>query len=161
MFLENDESIVYFALPVVSTEHKVITPVKFISKSKLKHKCIYKGKCPHRGYDLSQETPINGVITCPLHGLKFDVKTKKNNQKSTIIMDHEEEQTLGQRVAAFIKEKRTALGMSQRQFAIHVFGDITKQAWICNIETNKKGLTLDTAGRILKALNADVDIIEF
>tara|TARA_R110002020_G_C16207867_1_gene766787 strand:- start:66 stop:290 length:225 start_codon:yes stop_codon:yes gene_type:complete len=71
------------------------------------------------------------------------------------------EQTLGQRIAQFIKEKRTALGMNQRQFAVHVFNDIRKQPWICDIETGKKGLTLDTAGRILKALNADVEIIEF
>lgn len=72
-----------------------------------------------------------------------------------------EEQTLGQRIAEHIKEKRIALGMSQRQFAVHVFGDIRKQPWICDIETNKKGLTLDTAGRILNALNCDIEIIEF
>lgn len=47
------------------------TPVSMISKSKLKHKCIYKGKCPHRGYDLTLVKPNKGVITCPLHGLKF------------------------------------------------------------------------------------------
>lgn len=41
------------------------------TKSKLKHRCIHKGKCPHRGYDLSQVVPVNGIITCPLHGLKF------------------------------------------------------------------------------------------
>ncbi len=66
----------YFAMACVSTEQKVITPTSFISKSKLKHKCIHKGKCPHRGYDLSQEVPVDGVITCPLHGLKFDKDTK-------------------------------------------------------------------------------------
>lgn len=43
----------------------------------LKHKCIHKNKCPHRGYDLRQEVPQNGVIVCPLHGLKFDYKTKE------------------------------------------------------------------------------------
>jgi hypothetical protein len=45
--------------------------------SKLKHKCIHKGKCPHRGYDLSQEPTVNGVITCPLHGLQFNSETKQ------------------------------------------------------------------------------------
>ena len=34
-------------------------------------------KCPHRGYDLSKEPIVNGVITCPLHNLKFDAITKK------------------------------------------------------------------------------------
>lgn len=59
----------------ISTTEKVITPIEFIKKSKLKHKCIHKGKCPHRGYDLSEESAIDGVITCPLHGLKFDEMT--------------------------------------------------------------------------------------
>lgn len=54
-----------------------ITSVDLISKSKLKHKCIHKGKCPHRGYDLSNEEPKNNVITCPLHGLKFSSETKQ------------------------------------------------------------------------------------
>ena len=54
-----------------------ITPVEMISNSKLKHKCIHKGKCPHRGFDLTNEIPDeNGVITCPLHGLKFKASTK-------------------------------------------------------------------------------------
>ena len=65
----------YFLLPVINTEFKGITPVNMIKKSKLKHKCIHKGKCPHRGYDLSQvEADRDGVKTCPLHGLKFNKK---------------------------------------------------------------------------------------
>ena len=52
------------------------TPIDLISKSKLKHKCIHKGKCPHRGYDLTNVKPINGIITCPLHSLRFNSKTK-------------------------------------------------------------------------------------
>jgi len=62
----------YFILPVINEAFSGITPVNLIAKSKLKHKCIYKGKCPHRGYDLSQVRPIDGKITCPLHGLEFD-----------------------------------------------------------------------------------------
>lgn len=62
----------YFILPVINESFTGITPVKEIAKSKLKHKCIYKGKCPHRGYNLSQVEPINGIITCPLHGLQFN-----------------------------------------------------------------------------------------
>lgn len=67
----------YFPLPVINENPSFITPVKFIKKSKLKHKCIHKGKCPHRGYDLSQSKSIDGVITCPLHGLKFNSETKQ------------------------------------------------------------------------------------
>ena len=67
----------YMALPVVSEEFAQGTPVGLIKNSKLKHKCIHKGKCPHRGYDLSQVKPSNGIITCPLHGLTFDSTTKQ------------------------------------------------------------------------------------
>lgn len=71
----------YFLLPVINEEFKGITPVKMIGKSKLKHKCIHKGKCPHRGYDLSQvKADKNGIKTCPLHGLKF-------NKKGNIVTD--------------------------------------------------------------------------
>ena len=62
----------YHLLPVINEDFNGITPVNFIKKSKLKHKCVHKGKCPHRGYDLSQVKAINGIITCPLHGLKFN-----------------------------------------------------------------------------------------
>lgn len=61
-----------FILPVINEDFTGITPVDLIGKSNLSHKCINKGKCPHRGYDLSQTPPINGKITCPLHGLEFD-----------------------------------------------------------------------------------------
>jgi hypothetical protein len=57
-------------------ERRYITPIELIKNSKLKHKCIHKGKCPHRGYDLSNEKDIDGVITCPLHGLKFNKSNK-------------------------------------------------------------------------------------
>jgi hypothetical protein len=66
-------------LPLVCTRREVrsTTPVKLIKESKLAHKCIHKGKCPHRGYDLSNTPATDGVITCPLHGLKFDAFTKQ------------------------------------------------------------------------------------
>lgn len=48
------------------------------AKSKLKNKCIKNGKCPHRGYDLSQVEPTpEGVLICPLHSLKFNAVTKR------------------------------------------------------------------------------------
>lgn len=53
------------------------THVGHIAKSKIKHPCIYKGKCGHRGYNLEQVIPKDGVITCPLHGLQYDAITKK------------------------------------------------------------------------------------
>lgn len=67
----------YFVLPVFNEEMPDPTQVEFIKNSKLKHKCIHKGKCPHRGYDLSQVEPKDGVIKCPLHGLIFHKDTGK------------------------------------------------------------------------------------
>lgn len=65
----------YVILKVVNENIHLTTPVEFIKKSKLKHKCIHKGKCPHRGYDLSQVSEDeNGIVTCPLHGLQFKDK---------------------------------------------------------------------------------------
>ena len=66
-----------FVLPVINEEFGVLTPVDLIANSKLKHKCIHKGKCPHRGMDLSQVKAVDGIITCPLHSLKFSEKTGK------------------------------------------------------------------------------------
>lgn len=69
-----DGELEYHILPVINEEFTGVTPVHLIKNSKLKHKCIHKGKCPHRGYDLSQVKSIDGVKTCPLHGLKFNDK---------------------------------------------------------------------------------------
>lgn len=67
----------YFLLPVINEEFKGVTPVNLIKNSKLDHKCIHRGKCPHKGYDLSQVKPKDGKITCPLHGLEIDATTKE------------------------------------------------------------------------------------
>lgn len=66
-----------FNLIRYSEEMKNITNVEAISKSKLKHNCIHKGKCPHRGFDISNIEPVDGIITCPLHSLKFNANTKE------------------------------------------------------------------------------------
>lgn len=72
--LSDNEKIEYRLLKKHTNVFKGITPVQLISKSKLKHNCIHKGKCPHRGYDLTNVLPDEkGIITCPLHGLKFDI----------------------------------------------------------------------------------------
>lgn len=67
----------YLPMPVINAEFAGITPVSLISKTKLKHRCIHKGKCPHRGFDMAQVPVVDGVIKCPLHGLQFDAKTGK------------------------------------------------------------------------------------
>lgn len=80
--LSNNEKFEYRYLKRIRENEPFKTNVSLISKSKLKHKCIHKGKCPHRGYDLSNEKPDeNGIITCPLHGLKFDINNKVINHE--------------------------------------------------------------------------------
>lgn len=64
-----------FPLKCITNKQKWVGGIT--KNSKLKHKCIHKGKCPHRGYDLSKEVPVDGIITCPLHGLKFNSENKK------------------------------------------------------------------------------------
>lgn len=73
--LRVDGEIVHILLPVINENFAGLTHPVHIKKSKLKHNCIYKGKCPHRGYDLSQVPIVNDVIMCPLHGLRFDAAT--------------------------------------------------------------------------------------
>jgi len=74
--LASNRRLEYRMLEMINKYH-YITPTNLITNSKLKHKCIHKGKCPHRGYDLSNVEAFDGEITCPLHGLKFDAETKK------------------------------------------------------------------------------------
>lgn len=56
---------------------------------KYKGQKVKRNKCPHRGFDLSCVKARNGVIQCPLHGLRIDEKTqkvlpKKYNKKYSI-----------------------------------------------------------------------------
>ncbi len=39
--------------------------------------------CPHRNTNLTTYQPVNGVITCPAHGLSFDSETGKLIRKTT------------------------------------------------------------------------------
>ncbi len=75
--LKDSQKLEYRMLFKISEFERLKTPVSYISKLKIKNKCIHKGKCPHRGFDLSNELSVNGIITCPLHGLQFNSKTKQ------------------------------------------------------------------------------------
>jgi len=67
----------YIILPVINETFVGITEPRFVNTDKIKHKCLIRGKCPHRGFDMSQVEPnTNGVRTCPLHGLRFDATGK-------------------------------------------------------------------------------------
>lgn len=81
--LKSNERLEYRDVECIGNEERWSTDVNFIRNSKLKHKCIHKGKCPHRGYDLSSTLPTlnqktnEWEIICPLHSLRFDANTKE------------------------------------------------------------------------------------
>ena len=71
----------------------------------------------------------------------------------------EKEITITKKVATFIKEKRMALGMTQKEFADHVFDNTNKHDWISRIEMGR-GITLTTVERIFSKIGANIDITE-
>lgn len=75
IFPTKDMQFCHIILPLIRIEQLHITPASLVSNSKLKHNCIWKGKCPHRGYDLINTNAVDGVIKCPLHGLRFEAET--------------------------------------------------------------------------------------
>jgi transcriptional regulator with XRE-family HTH domain len=67
-----------------------------------------------------------------------------------------------EKFAKFVKEKRTALGMSGTELAEKVFGNKNRKSYISEIESGtRKGVTIDVMGRILKALNSEIKYYEF
>lgn len=70
------------------------------------------------------------------------------------------EQDLSKKVARFVYDKRIALGMNQRQFAEHVFGHKKHQHWVSHIE-NGRGISVDTLGKILDKLDANIEFVEY
>lgn len=62
--------------------------------------------------------------------------------------------------AEFIKEKRTALGMSLADLSEKVFND-RENNYICSIESGRrKGISLKTMRKILSALNTEISYKE-
>lgn len=75
---EVNQDLRYISLKCYSQINTYSTHNSLIKNIKLYQKCISsKNKCPHKKYDLSQIVPIDGVITCPLHSLKFNSITKQ------------------------------------------------------------------------------------
>ena len=60
---------------------------------------------------------------------------------------------VNQTFSNFLKEKRTALGMSLRKFSTHIYGTDKKFMQLHNIETGKKTTKLNTMNFILDKLN--------
>lgn len=62
--------------------------------------------------------------------------------------------------AKFLKEKRQAIGLTQRQVASQVFGDIRRQDQVCKIEGGKIQITLETLGKFLEIYNSSINFLE-
>jgi len=67
---------------------------------------------------------------------------------------------ISDKVAKFIKDKRLALGMSQREFAEFVFDDRHKKSWISRVEGGKN-INLTSLERIFEKINADISFLEY
>lgn len=72
-------------------------------------------------------------------------------------MDHDINKTARE----FIKEKRLAIGKTQEELSKMAFGPTAGRARINGIENGQKPITLNTLGKILKALNSDINFIEY
>lgn len=65
--------------------------------------------------------------------------------------------TENQKFAKFVKEKRTALGISIHELSKRSFGSESRNGFISEIENGvRKSVTFTTAEKILKALNSEI-----
>lgn len=53
-----------------------------------------------------------------------------------------------------------ALGISQRELAVLLYGDVRRRAYISAIENGKVEVSLTTVDLILQALNSDIEFLE-
>jgi len=68
--------------------------------------------------------------------------------------------TLMSDFSTFLKQKRQAMGLSQTQLAVRIYGDAKRKSYISDIETGRKDITMNTAGFILEALNSWIEFVE-
>ena len=61
--------------------------------------------------------------------------------------------------STFLKEKRTALDLTQKEMALKIFEDEEKHRWIGDIERGR-GITLATMSKILENLDCTITIHE-
>lgn len=70
------------------------------------------------------------------------------------------EQTLMDEFSIFIKAKMSALGLTQRELAIKVYGNEKRESFISDIVNGKRSVTLETASIILTALDSKIKFLE-
>lgn len=63
--------------------------------------------------------------------------------------------------AEFLKQKRIALGLTIREYSQLIYGNLTRHAYLSELENNKRRVTLTTMDFILSKLNSRVFIEEY
>lgn len=63
---------------------------------------------------------------------------------------------LSDQFSTFIKEKRTALGISQYELSERIFGTHRQRYRISNFEAGKGSINLDTLSKIMEELNCTI-----
>ena len=53
----------------------------------------------------------------------------------------------------FLKEKRTVMGMTLRQFAVYLYDDVNQNGYLSKIENGKHKVNLETLQYLLDKLN--------
>lgn len=67
---------------------------------------------------------------------------------------------LTKKVADFLLAKRKRLGLTQKEFAVKLFGHEKHQGWVHKIE-HGRGITIETLDKILDALEVDFELVEY
>ncbi len=65
------------------------------------------------------------------------------------------------KLSNFLKEKRTALGLTLRQFSTHIYGDEKKFSHLAKLEKGKLQPNMTTIQFILAKLASEITIDEF
>lgn len=82
VIFSSEVNVEFFELKCIREQCATVNPESILGKSfaeKYINKPMKCERCPHKGIDLSSIHPIDGVITCPAHGLKFSLDNQCSN----------------------------------------------------------------------------------
>jgi len=75
--LQPNERLEYRVMVMQSEVHTAATLSSWVDVTKLSCHHIVDGRCPHKGYDLTNVVAVDGVKECPMHALCFDEETEQ------------------------------------------------------------------------------------
>ena len=71
-----------------------------------------------------------------------------------------ENNNISNQFSRFLKEKRTVMGMTLRQFAVYLYDDVNQNGYLSKIENGKHKVNLETLQYLLDKLNCRFSIEE-